>query len=384
MIYALILKIRHLLYDFGWIKSVPTEIPSICVGNIGVGGTGKTPMTELIIKTLEEGEVEAADAEIYGFEGSLFAAPRKSVAVISRGYMRSTKGFQVVTTKGTASQFGDEPMQIKRKFPDVEVIVDADRNEAAAILAHPSRLKEMPAKKLDRVLYQHVSRPDIIVLDDAYQHRSTKAGKSIVLTTFNKPYFRDFLMPWGRLRDLRSRADAADMIVVTKCPPFIAEAEKAQWAQNMGVENFDAESCSGTTRDGRRKKVLFATTVYDKLAPVFKEGDPRYVHSKLGILVTGIADDTPFAGRLGEIYKLVAHEQFGDHHDFNKNDIRKITELAVHNPTAIVITTEKDAQRFMDKDIPEVLKFRMFYAPIRTQMLTAAEQTALKDFLLSD
>lgn len=381
MIYALVLKIRHLFYDLGWIKSVPTELPSVCVGNVGVGGTGKTPMTELIIKTIQEGEVESADAEIYGFEGSLFAVQQKSVAVVSRGYRRSTRGFQVVSTKGTASQFGDEPMQIKRKFPDVAVVVDEDRNEAADFLAHPSKLKELEQKKLDRILYPRVSKPDIIILDDAFQHRKTKASKSIVLTTYSRPYFKDHLLPWGRLRDLRSRADAADMIVVTKCPPYINDMEKALWARKMGVNQYDVNTCGGKTKDGRDKKVLFATTVYDKLIPVFKEGDPRYIHSKLAILVTGIADDTPFAGRLGETYKLVDHRQFGDHHNFTDADIQQINAMAVHTPTAIVITTEKDAMRFMDKDVPDALKFRMFYAPIRTQMLTAGEQTALKEFL---
>lgn len=382
MLYSLVLRIRHLLYDLGWIKSTPTEIPSICVGNIGMGGTGKTPMTELIIRTIQEGNIESADSEIYGFVGSLFDTPPKSLAVISRGYKRSTKGFQQVIEKGNAVQFGDEPLQIKRKFPDVTVVVDEDRRRAADLLAHPSHVKTLKPKIQEAIVAPHFHTPDIIVLDDAFQHRRIKANKTIVLTTYNRPFFRDMPLPWGRLRDLRSRVHAADMIVVTKCPPYVSDEEKCQWAEHIGLHDFSVQTCCGVNKKGKQQKLLFATVVYDKLLPVFPDGDPRYIHSKMAVLVTGIANDSALETRLCESYRIMDHIRFSDHHNFTTADIAKIDASARLMQISIVVTTEKDAQRIVDmEDVSETLRHRMFYAPIRMQMLTDTEQNVLKDFL---
>lgn len=381
MIYSLILSIRHLFYDKGWIKSSPTEIKSICVGNVGVGGTGKTPMTELIIRTLDEGNVASADADLYGFEGSLFASVRPEIAVLSRGYKRKSKGFQIVKENGSAAQFGDEPLQIKRKFPFVNVVVDKDRTEGCDFLAHP-----------EKVPNAHFPTPDIIIMDDAFQHRKVVPSKTIVLTTYNRPYFRDRLIPFGRLRDLRSRVKTADMVVVTGCPPYLDDVQKSQWANRMGLSAFDASKCCGNTRNGKKQFLLFATTVYDKLLPVFPEGDPRYTHSKFAVLMTGIANDAPLVSWLSEDYKIVDHMSFPDHHFFTNGDIADLESSAKRNMTALLVTTEKDAQRIRTGvqeniagqstlSVSDAIHNRLFYAPIHTQMLSAKEQETLRDFL---
>ncbi len=383
--YYLILLVRHLFYDKGWIKSVPVEVPSVCIGNVAIGGTGKTPVTELVIRTLQNKDVPSADAELYGFDSEALSYGRKmSIAVLSRGYRRRTKGFRQVTADGTAEQYGDEPLQIKRKFPDVTVAVDADRVEGCEMLVHPDRIERLSKKYPGRMISPEFVAADYIVLDDAFQHRKIKAGRNIVLTTYSRPYFNDFLLPLGRLRDLRKRVQTADMVIVTKCPPYISDEEKKSWAVRMGLTDFDCAACEGSARDGRRQKILFSTVAYDGLNPVFSDADPRYVHSKNAVLFSGIADDTPLATHLSEMYRLVFHKKYPDHHYFNSSDIDDMQSLARQYPTAVFVTTEKDAQRLGDGsvNVPDELRHRMFYAPIHVQMLTAGEQNCLKRFLI--
>lgn len=368
LLYSLILALRHLFYDKGWLKSARTEIPSICVGNLSVGGTGKTPFTELILRTLTEDRVEAADSELYGFTGSLFDVIPKEAAVVSRGYRRRTSGFRLVTAEGTAGEFGDEPLQIKKKFPDVTVAVDENRAEACARLAHPCNADGF-------------SRPDLIILDDAYQHRSIVPTRTILLTTYSRPYFSDMLLPFGRLRDLASRAAKADMIVVTKCPSFIDNEEREKWARKVGLHDYDTGTCEGVNKEGKKQKLLFATVSYEKLRSVFPEGDPRYTHSKSVLLFSGIADDGPLASTLCESYRMMGHVSYPDHHYFSRSDLKSIEAAAMRHPTALLVTTEKDAQRLSSTDAGEILRKRFFYAPISTRMLTNEEQNILKDFI---
>lgn len=393
MIYALILAIRHKLYDWGWIKSYPTELKSICVGNVSVGGTGKTPITELIIRTLDEGNIESAEAEVYGFVGSLFDQPRQRIAVLSRGYKRLTKGFQQVVPSGTAAQYGDEPLQIKRKFPFVTVVVDKDRVRACDILAHPDNLALL--KQKEPVNDPNIEPCDIIIMDDAMQHRSVIPTKTIVLTTYDRPYFQDILLPLGRLRDLRSRVRKADAVIVTKCPPVVNVAERTRWAQKIGLKLFDPATCSGISAEGKKQLLLFSNVVYDKLQPVFPEGDPRYIHSKMAVLFSGIANDTPLAQWISEKYRIVEHRPFADHHFFTSSDLNQIDTAARAFPMAVVVTTEKDAQRMRDGSslvremrvdadlkVSDTLRRRTFFAPIRAQMLTAPEQEAFRKLLV--
>lgn len=355
--YWLVLKVRHLLYDCGIKKTYRAEVPTICIGNITVGGTGKTPLTEMIIRTLLQDEEWGS----------------RNLAVLSRGYKRKTKGFQHVTSDGSALAYGDEPMQIKKKFPSITVAVDKSRIEGCEFLTHPEKLHT--SKKARKCINKDIPAADLIILDDAFQHRSLKATTSIVLVDYNRPIHKDHLLPLGRLRDLPERIGAADIILVSKCPNDVNAWEKSKWAQQLGINNFDAASCSGVRENGRRQHLFFSTISYDAAEPVFPEGDPRYVYTKRLILFSGIANDTPLLCYLSSDYKIVRHYNFPDHHKFTNSDINTISSAAKEFPTSVIMTTEKDSQRVRDcKKIKEELKQRMFYSPIKTVFLTDNER----------
>lgn len=355
--YWLSLKIRHFLYDSGLKKVSSADAPTICIGNVTVGGTGKTPHTEMLIRTL-------LNDEDWG---------RKNLAVLSRGYKRKTKGFQQVTADGSALAYGDEPLQIKKKFPGITVAVDKSRIEGCDFLVHPEKLQT--SKKARKCIDKNLQAADLIILDDAYQHRALKPTVSIVLVDYSRPVYNDHLLPFGRLRDLPERIGAADIIIVSKCPNELNAWEKCSWAENLGIRNFDASSCSGIRKNGRRQHIFFSTICYDGAEAVFPEGDPRYIYTKRLILFSGIANDAPLLSYLSSDYKIVRHFRFPDHHKFSRSDINTIASAAREFPTSVIMTTEKDCQRVRDcHKIKEELKQRMFYSPIKTAFLTENEK----------
>ena len=329
MFYGLWLKLKHLAYDKGWKKSLKADKPTICVGNITVGGTGKTPHVELILRSL-------LVSDKWGY---------KPLAVLSRGYKRKSKGFRIVTPDSTASFAGDEPLQIACKFPGVTVAVDKDRLEGCA--------------KLDA---------DLIVLDDAFQFRKLAPTLSIVLVDYNRPVFRDRLLPWGRLRDLPSRLKKADIVIVTKCPSGLEESDRQEFRRRLGL--------------GEQQQLFFTSIKYGAMLPVFPEADIRYTYSSKVILVSGIANDAPLRSYLSDNYKITDRLSFGDHHRFTKADIRSMGSAVKKNPTACVVTTEKDAQRLRDvPGVPDALKQRLFYLPIEAAFDTEEEQEAFTSIL---
>ena len=343
-------------------------MPTICIGNITVGGTGKTPHTEMLIRTLLQDEEWGS----------------RSIAVLSRGYKRKTKGFQQVTSDGTALAYGDEPLQIKKKFPGITVAVDKSRTEGCDFLAHPDKLQT--TKKGKKCIDKDLPAADLIILDDAFQHRALKPTLSIVLVDYNRPIFKDHLLPIGRLRDLPERIAAADIVIVSKCPNDVNAWEKCTWAENLGIRNFDAASCSGTRRNGKKQHIFFSTITYDAAEAVFPEGNPRYIYTNRLVLFSGIANDAPLLSYLSSDYKIVRHFKFPDHHKFSRADINTIASAAKEFPTSVIMTTEKDCQRIRDcHKIKEELKQRLFYSPIKTAFLTENEKekfiTALKDGL---
>lgn len=355
--YWLALKLRHFMYDSGIRKTYRPEVPSICVGNITVGGTGKTPHTEMIIRTL------LADDE-WG---------KRNIAVLSRGYKRKTRGFQQVVSNGTAKEYGDEPLQIKSKFPQITVAVDSSRTEGCRFLTDPEKL--LTSKKARKCKHKELPKADVIILDDAFQHRAVTAKVSIVLVDFNRPVFKDHLMPIGRLRDLRERIEAADMIIVSKCPADINAWDKSKWAEALGLQQYNGSECHGTRRNGKKQHIFFTTISYDTAAPVFPEGDARYLYAKRLILFSGIADDSPLRHFLSSNYKIVRHFNFPDHHKFSKADILSIRDAADTFPTSVVMTTEKDSQRMRDcSNVPANLKQRTFYSPIRSVFMSEKDQ----------
>ncbi|SHJ07243.1 tetraacyldisaccharide 4'-kinase [Algibacter luteus] len=317
-IYYLVTWLRNKLYDLGIKKSTTYDLPVICVGNLSVGGTGKTPMIEYLINLLK------ADYK---------------VATLNRGYKRKTKGFQLANENSTAETIGDEPFQFYTKFKkEVSVAVDSNRRNGIENL-----------KKVN---------PDVILLDDAFQHRKVKAGFNILLTTFDNPYFEDILLPTGDLREPRSSAKRADIIVVTKCPEAINEKEKANFIKRINPN--------------RHQHVLFSTVVYaDTLFSTKSTMQLNKIASFT--LVTGIANAQPLVDFLHSKQLSFEHLNFKDHHDFSAEDIAALEKKE------LIITTEKD---FVRLNPYNVLKDKLYYLPISVNINSATALNKLvKDFV---
>ena len=329
--YAWAMICRNRAFETGVLKSYRFGTPTICIGNISVGGTGKTPHTEYIIELLRE---------------------HYRTAVLSRGYGRKSKGYIKADTGVTMQLIGDEPFQIKNKFKDLTVAVSEKRVEGIERL-----MAEEPELQ-------------VILLDDAYQHRYVDAGLKILLIDSNRPVWNDNVMPFGRLRESTGGIKRADIVIITKCPGDINAWEKSQWAEALGIRMYEASTCSGKRSDGRKQYLFFTKIQYDTPLAVFDGGDPRYVYSKRLVLFSGIANDAPMKAFLSSDYKIVRHLKFADHHKFSWADIRSIEDAVKDYPTAVAMTTEKDCQRLRDcKNISDNLKMRLFYTPIKSEFL---------------
>lgn len=364
--YYLTLKLRHAMYDRGIRKVSTCEVPTICVGNIAAGGTGKTPHTEMILRTLL-----SSDDWAY-----------KNIAVLSRGHKRTTGGFQQVTRNGRAAKFGDEPLQIKKHFPAVTVAVDRTRVEGCDFLCHPDKLQT--AKRARKCGDKCIPPADLIVLDDAFQYRSLRAHFNIVLVDFSRPVHQDRLLPFGRLRDLPERLHYADIIIVTKCPNYLEDEQRTQWAEALGLKGYSTDSCRGTDKKGREQTLLFTSINYRPVKPIYENGDPRYAYAKKIILFSGIAKDTPLRMYLSDTYKIVRHYNFPDHHKYNRWDIAKISRASREFPTAVIATTEKDSQRLLDvKNVPVSLQERLFQVPIEVCFLSDHEKDVFESTLMT-
>lgn len=355
--YYLILKTRHFMFDKGLRKTYSSPVPTICLGNVTVGGTGKTPHTEMLLRLFKE------------------MSPWKdmNVAVLSRGYKRKSKGFQQVTADGTAAEYGDEPIQIKRKFPDVTVAVDKDRIEGCSFLAAPESLAS--SKKARRCRNKDFKPQDLIILDDAFQYRKLIPSISIVLMDYSRPVYDDCLIPLGRLRDLPERIRKADAIIVTKCPAYLEKEQMAGIASALRLRSYDDTRSTGVTAEGKTQHIFFSRIKYCPLEAVFPEGEPRYTYSHLAVMVTGIANDTPMARYLSDTYKVIHRISFPDHHTFTRSDIKKLEKISRDHPTAVFVTTEKDSQRLLDcKEISGNLRQKMFRIPITVDFLSPEEK----------
>ncbi len=330
MIYGLWLRLRHLAYNKGWKKSFKADVPTICVGNITVGGTGKTPHVEMLLRQLRV-------SDRWGF---------KPLAVLSRGYKRKSRGFQIVQPDSSASFAGDEPLQIARKFHGVTVAVDKNRVEGC--------------RKLEGA--------DLIVLDDAFQYRRLTPSLSIVLVDYNRPVYEDRLLPYGRLRDLPSRLYKADIVIVTKCPPELDSWTRQEMRRKLNLKP--------------EQRLFFTSIKYASQEPVFPEADPRYTYSSKVVLVSGIANNAPLRSYLSDTYKIVKRLDYPDHHRFTRGDVRAMAAAVKETPTACVMTTEKDAQRLREaKAVPDALKQRLFYLPIEAAFISEDDEKAFVEIL---
>jgi tetraacyldisaccharide 4'-kinase len=363
--YYLVLKIRNSYYDKGGRRVHPADVPTLCVGNITAGGTGKTPHVEMIVRLLLESDEWGC----------------KNIAVLSRGYKRESSCFQQVTREGSAAMFGDEPLQIKKKFPGITVAVDKNRLEGCDLLCHPDKLS---AKRFAKKIWDRTfPAADYIVLDDAFQYRKLKATGNILLMDYSRPVRKDCLLPFGRLRDLAERQDDADVIIVTKSPRQMDPNERVIYAHNMlGIDDYNPATFEGTSRTGHSQKIYFTYIKYGLCEGVYKSTDPHYIYAKKTILVTGIARDLPLRRYLSDMYKIIRRFNFPDHHKYIWSDINRIQASVRQNPTASVVTTEKDAQRLMDfNGMPQMLMERMFMVPIEMDFLSEEERKSFKDFI---
>ena len=361
--YYLVLRLRDNFYRKRGARTFTPDVPSVCVGNITAGGTGKTPHVELILRMLL-GSPEWKD---------------KNIAVLSRGYMRESKGFQQVTKDGSAALFGDEPVQIKKKFPQVTVAVDKNRVEGCALLCDPSKLG---SKRYSKCWDKNLPEADYIVLDDAFQYRKLRPALSVVLVDWSRPVSRDSLLPFGRLRDLKERLFDADAVIVTKCPPDLDDNAKAGFVLSQGFESYDPVTCSAAAPGGERRTMLFTSISYAQIHGVYPETDPRYVYAKKAILVSGIAKDAPLRNYLSDFYKIAKRFCFPDHHKYSWSDINSIKSALRKNPTAAIITTEKDVQRLLDfSGMPPEIRQRLLVAPIEAKFLSERERNLFCDMI---
>ena len=319
-IYYLVTWLRNKLYDFGIKKPISYNFPVICVGNLSAGGTGKTPMIEYLINFLKDDYF---------------------IATLSRGYKRKTEGFQLANKDSTAESIGDEPFQFYNKFKnDILVAVDADRNNG---------IKQL--QSID-------NPPEIILLDDAFQHRKVKAGFNILLTTYNHPYFKDMVLPTGNLREPRNGAKRAHIIIVTKCPKGLSDAEKNTILQQVNPET--------------NQHVFFSSISYSNNIISSKTTKPIEDLDDF-TLVTGIANASPLVSFLNEKGLKFEHLNFKDHHEFLKQDILEL------NKRELIVTTEKDFMRLKQY---ESLRDKLFYLPISVIINDEVKINKLiKDFL---
>ncbi len=317
LLYWLGIGTRNWLYNKNIFRSSSFGLPLICVGNLSVGGTGKSPMVEYLVERLK---------------------PRFRVATLSRGYKRRTKGYTLAGLNTTALDIGDEPMQFHLKYPDTPVAVGEQRVEAIPQLLH------------DR------PETEAIILDDAFQHRSIRAGLNILLTEYNNLFTRDFYLPTGDLRDLKSSYKRAEVIIVTKCKSDLSEAEKQKTIQEIGP-------LPG-------QEIFFTAIEYGQLYHItsregFSSGSKTEV-----LLVTGIANPRPLKRRLEERSMGYQMLQYPDHHIFSIDDLNDIRKKFESIPAAdkIILTTEKDAVRLV-KFNKEIASLPVYVIPVRHQFL---------------
>lgn len=321
LLYSIIIKIRNFLFDNKVIKSTCfSEVIIITVGNITVGGTGKTPLTEYLIKILKN---------------------KFRIAILSRGYKRKTKGFLYVTPFNTHEEVGDEPLQISNKYSDITVAVCANR-----------------VKGIQKIITDN--KIDIIILDDAFQHRKLSPKFSILLTTYNNPYFKDKFLPVGKLRDNRSEYKRAKILITTKSPKEIKPIEHSIWQENIKLMSY--------------QHLFFSTEKYKKLVNVFYSNnhfEDESFSSYTVLVISGIANSSNFINQIKKKYsKKIIHLEYNDHKNFSKKDVQKITKKFnnIQNKK-IIITTEKDGMRLKKINFQASIKENMFYLPIEIDFL---------------
>lgn len=324
-IYGAGIWLRNKLFDWGYYKERSFSLPVICIGNITVGGTGKTPHTEYLIRLLQ---------------------PHFQVAVLSRGYKRKSKGFILAQPDTPVNLIGDEPYQMKQKYPGIHMAVDVDRCHG-----------------IEQLCRKNVT-PDteVILLDDAFQHRHVKAGLNILLVDYHRLICDDALLPAGRMREFESGKDRANIVIITKCPTNTTPMEFRVLTKQMNLYAY--------------QQLYFTTFRYGKLQPLFNGGQ-EYPLQRINpdihiLLVTGIASPKPLIEELSSVNQHIHPLSFSDHHDFSHKDMKHIKEKFEELPTGkrMIITTEKDAVRIVNHpDLDDSIKPYIYVLPIEVVFL---------------
>jgi tetraacyldisaccharide 4'-kinase len=325
LLYGVAISFRNLLYDLNIRKSHEFDIPVISIGNITVGGTGKTPHVEYLIRLLKE---------------------KFEVAALSRGYKRKTKGFLRVEPDSPVADVGDEPLQIKQKFPETTVAVCENRVKG---------VKTLLEEKNEKI-------PDVILLDDAFQHRRIAAGINILLIDYNRPLKDDLLLPAGRLREGISQMQRANVIVFTKCPNEITPITRRILQKEVRLKPY--------------QELFFSTFEYEEIKPVFsgrKLKNDFYKNNTHAILiVTGIASPKGIHEYLKSFSTVTEQIQFPDHHNYSFEDIQLIMNRfqQVGAREKIIVTTEKDAVRFTAlPGLEDDFKKNIYFLPVKVKFL---------------
>lgn len=317
LLYWLVIGIRNWMFDKKILPSSSFGLPLICVGNLSVGGTGKSPMVEYLVLSLKD---------------------RYKLGTLSRGYKRKTTGYALADEKTTALEIGDEPMQFHLKFPDLPVAVGEER-----IVAIPQLLHDRPETQ-------------VIILDDAFQHRTVRAGLNILLTDYNNLFTRDFYLPTGDLRDLKSSYKRAEVIVVTKCRKDLDETEKKKIIREI--------------RPVPGQQVFFTCIDYNRPYHIITR-EERGLESTVDILlVTGIANPRPLKKMLEDYSNTYQMLQYADHHIFTIDDLQEIRRTfdKLSATDKVILTTEKDAVRLL-KFSEEIRELPLYVVPVRHRFL---------------
>ena len=327
-VYGLGVKLRNTLFDIGVLKSRTFQIPVIAVGNITVGGSGKTPHVEYLANLLRK-----------DFH----------VAVLSRGYKRKSKGFIRATEKTTMPEIGDEPFQMKQKFPDVTVAVDKKRCHGIELLTEKD------------------NRLDAVLLDDAFQHRYVKPGINILLVDYHRLIIYDQLLPAGRLREPLNGKDRADIVIVTKCPKDLKPMEYRVITKAMNLYPY--------------QHLYFTTLEYDQLRPVFNKNGGLHSLEDLSdqqvLLLTGIASPEQLEHDLSPIAPHLTPLTFSDHHQFKSKDIQLINDRFAALPSPkVIVTTEKDAARLLTAEgLSDEVRANLYVLPVRIAFMQDQQES---------
>lgn len=326
LLYAVVIHIRNFLYDTGIFRSYTFKVPLICVGNITVGGTGKTPMTEFLCELLSKEE-------------------QVPFAVLSRGYGRKTKGFREIQADDVASDTGDEPLQMKQKFPSLRFFVCEDRKKGIETI-----LKLYPDTRF-------------VLLDDAFQHRRVKPALAILLTDFANLYSEDQFLPWGTLRDAKRSVKRADLIIVTKCPPHLPDAEK--------------EKIKTLLKAGINQKILFSSLHYDELYDAETGGKIPQQPEATALVFAAIARTHYLLQYLEARFKGVKLISFRDHASYSEERIAIIKNAfnALNTENKLLLTTEKDRVKL------DIKSFNANFAPHRLAILPVQVRFSDEDAL---